>query len=75
MVVEYCRHGNLQSYLKKYQDRYISQVDSAGNLLPVNVTMNEASHRSDIVNSPNKYLIYINFHFYPATFVVLFVLC
>ncbi len=33
MIVEYCRYGNLQTYLIKHRKNFINQVDEFGNLL------------------------------------------
>ena len=33
IIVEYCRYGNLQSYVTKARNRFVNQVDSHGNLI------------------------------------------
>ena len=33
MIVEYCRYGNLHSYVIKAKNRFVNQVDSGGNLI------------------------------------------
>ena len=33
VIVEYCRYGNLQTYLIKHRKNFINQVDEFGNLL------------------------------------------
>jgi hypothetical protein len=33
VIVEYCRYGNLQTYLVKHRPNFINQVDELGNLL------------------------------------------
>ena len=35
MVVEYCKHGNLKSYLMNNRNNFINQIDSSGNLKPL----------------------------------------
>jgi hypothetical protein len=33
VIVEYCRYGNLQSYLINHRNNFVNQVDKLGNLL------------------------------------------
>jgi hypothetical protein len=33
VIVEYCRFGNLQSYLINHRNNFVNQVDKLGNLL------------------------------------------
>lgn len=33
IIIEYCRFGNLQSYLIKHRNSFVNQVDHFGNLL------------------------------------------
>ena len=33
MIVEYCRFGNLQTYLINHRNNFVNQVDKLGNLL------------------------------------------
>ena len=60
-MVEYCHHGNLQSYLKQNQDRYldryvVNQIDSVDFFVPgADATINERSY-ADTADSPTKYL-------------------
>ena len=35
MVVEYCKHGNLKSYLMNNRNNFINLIDSSGNLKPL----------------------------------------
>jgi hypothetical protein len=38
VLIEYCRYGNLLSYLIKHRKSFVNQVDSEGNLVPMNET-------------------------------------
>ncbi len=33
MIAEYCRFGNLQTYLSKHRKDFVNQVDEFGNLM------------------------------------------
>lgn len=43
VIVEYCRFGNLQSYLIRHRNHFINQLDEFGNLK----TQNDTEDMSD----------------------------
>jgi hypothetical protein len=38
VLIEYCRYGNLLSYLIKHRKSFVNQVNSEGYLVPMNET-------------------------------------
>ena len=66
VIIEYCRYGNLLSYIIKNRHKFVNQVDSFGFLLPLNKNgecEKEESH-SDTENELHfkKYFLIINFY-------------
>jgi hypothetical protein len=39
VIIDFCRFGNLKSYLIKHRDKFINQLTTLGNLLPENETV------------------------------------
>ena len=48
IIVEYCRFGNLQSYLFKNRNNFINQVDEFGDMKTDMTTVDETDDGSDI---------------------------
>jgi hypothetical protein len=39
VIIDFCRFGNLKSYLIEHRDKFINQLNALGNLLPEDETM------------------------------------
>jgi hypothetical protein len=51
VIIDFCRFGNLKSYLIEQRDKFINQLNALGNLLPEDETVE--------INTPKRFTINI----------------
>lgn len=64
VIVEYCRFGNLQTFLVKHRPHFVDQVDKNTDLIDQNIHINELRwSQNTAYNGYNRYTFYFLFAF------------
>ena len=57
VIVEYCRFGNLQTFLVKHRAHFVDQVDKKSDQIDQNINMNELRWSENNANGYNRYIL------------------
>lgn len=56
VIVEYCRFGNLQTFLVKHRPHFVDQVDKNNDQIDQNIHMNELRWSQNTAYGYNRYI-------------------